>query len=93
MPRLLGFIATKSMLDSYKLTQKEKQITHTDRIIDVTHNGPILETKVLDDGPKDIQSIEIPTYTKPIKLSEMPSEIKKYSNIKRTVNLNPLSDE
>jgi hypothetical protein len=38
--------------------------------------------------------IEIPMYTpQKVKLPEMPSEVKNYKNIKRRVNLNPLSDE
>lgn len=90
MPRLLGFNRTKKMLMEEKallntnLSKVDSQV-----LVDVIHNGPILETKL----PEDIQSIEIPIYTRPVKLSEMPSEIKDYSNVKRSVNLNPLSDE
>jgi hypothetical protein len=86
MPRLFGFIPTKSMLEAYKITNKEEQVVHTENVIDITHNGPIIETRVME--------IEIPMYTpQKVKLPEMPSEVKNYKNIKRRVNLNPLSDE
>jgi hypothetical protein len=85
MPRLFGFTPTKSMLEAYKNTKKQEHVVHTENVIDITHNGPIIESRVME--------IEIPTYTKTVKLPEMPSEIKNYTRIKRNVNLNPLSDE
>lgn len=84
MPRLLGFTPTKSMMEAYNLIKKEQQLVHVEHSID---------TRVVKDEAKEIVPVEIPTYTQPVKLSEMPSEIKDYSSIKRSVNLNPLSDE
>jgi len=94
MPRLFGFTPTKKMVIMERL-QSNTSPTKVDSqvIVDITHNGPILETKVIEYEAKDIQSIEIPTYTKTVKLAEMPSEIKNFKSIKRNVNLNPLSDE
>ena len=48
---------------------------------------------VVEEQSKEIVSVEIPAYTHPVKLPELPSEVNDYSNIKRSVNLNPLSDE
>jgi hypothetical protein len=94
MPRLLGFTPTKKML----MADRVQISTSLDKLdsevaVDIIHNGPIIQKKVIEYETKDIQSIEIPTYTKTAKLPEMPSEIKNYTSIKRNVNLNPLSDE
>jgi hypothetical protein len=50
MPRLLGFTPTKKMLEAQRLV--EKNVVHTHIVLDITHDGPILET---------IQHVEIPT--------------------------------
>jgi hypothetical protein len=93
MPRLLGFTPTKSMLALYQYPNKEQEVLHTAPVIEIIHTGPIIENKILEHDSKEIQSIKIPTYTKTLKLPEMPSEIKTFTSIKRNVNLNPLSDE
>jgi hypothetical protein len=80
--RLFGFTPTNKMLLEQAKKSQEK-VLHTGVILDVIHDGPIMETVT-----------EIPTY-KPFKttvLSPMPSKKKPASELKRKVALNPLSN-
>jgi hypothetical protein len=91
---LLGFTPTKKMLEE----AKKHQVVHTGVVIDVIHDGPVMETMT-------VPSVEIPTYTEPkvmpvvkpllessksTKLPAMPT--KRNPDPKRKVNLNPLSN-
>lgn len=91
---LFGFTPTKKMLEE---TTKH-QVVHTGVVVDVIHDGPVMETVT-------VPSVEIPTYTEPepkpvvkpllepsksTKLPPMPS--KRTPDPKRKVNLNPLSN-
>lgn len=86
--RLLGFTPTKKMID-------ETKAIHTGSVVDVIHDGPIMETlivPVVEPVANSIPSAELPTYNKSKILMPLSSKKKAMSDLKRKVNLNPLSE-
>lgn len=89
MPRLFGFTPTKKMIEEAKPLIKY-EVIKTGVILDVIHDGPIMETirvPIVKPVIEDFQSVDIPTFTTPLPPVKKPS-----SKLKRKVSLNPLSD-
>ena len=81
MPRLFGFVPTKKMLAEQSSPLVVEQVVHTELVVDVIHDGPIIDTL----PPHELNKNTV--------LSPLPSNKKNSSKLKRKVNLNPLSDE
>ena len=58
---LLGFTPTKKMLEEVK----KFEVVHTGVVVDVIHDGPVMETVM-------VPSVEVPTYDQPILLHDQP---------------------